>query len=111
MSTEKIMVLADMFADACVSDTEAGYCAASAAELERLEAAIDTARAALATAVSALAAENKVLREDAARYRWLRDNKPVSLLKIVPSQVLCVHPVEAVDAAIDAALTKEATNG
>ena len=64
--SEKIMLLADMFADACVSDAEAGYCAASAVELERLEAVIYKARAALSAAVSAQEAEISKLHEKLA---------------------------------------------
>jgi len=61
----------------------------------------------------ALAAENKVLREDAARYRWLRhgDNDEVILVPCTWTTTGYLPRNEELDAAIDAALTKEATNG
>jgi len=63
--------------------------------------------------IESLAAENKVLREDAARYRWLRhgDNDEVILVPCTWTTTGYLPRNEELDAAIDAALTKEATNG
>jgi len=103
----KIMELADSYAEEV--DYYAKNCFQANAKYEKVSAA----RAAVATAVEALAAENKALREDAERYRWLRhgDNDEVILVPCTWTTTGYLPRNEELDAAIDAALTKEATNG
>jgi len=59
------------------------------------------------------AAENERLREDAARYRWLRhgDNDEEIIVPCTWTTTGYLPRNEELDAAIDAALTKEAANG
>jgi len=71
-----------------------------------------TALAVMWDSRDALAAENKVLREDAARYRWLRIQDDEDFcFAVVKNPHFDIYEASELDAAIDAALTKEATNG
>jgi len=60
----------------------------------------------------ALAAENKALRKDAERYRWLRIQDDEDFcFAVVKNPHFDIYESSELDAAIDAALTKEAING
>lgn len=92
---------------------------AAADEIERLtaEIAIDEQRVAdLMTGLDRMAKERDALRADAARYRWLRnaDNDCSCVFQIVDSPKFGMARVldgEQFDAAIDAQIAKEASNG
>jgi len=60
----------------------------------------------------ALAAENKALRKDAERYRWLRIQDDEDFcFAVVKNPHFDIYEASELDAAIDEELTKEATNG